>query len=255
VAVVLSVLACALSAAALWREAATPPVSAALPDSMTSQMRQLAAKIDALQGAVAQLEADRHEPAASAPRPTPERSVDPSPEFARRLDALEQEVAALEGQLKSSTSEQELAARKLAQAKLVDLRDAQRVATDRGASEKDKLAALRKLRGQKTDDGRDALTHDVILAMLDIAERSDTEDSRLDVYRNLHGASDPSVKESMLRALTQDSSAKVREKVADDIDTFLGDPLVQSALRDAADRDADLGVRAQAAKTLAGKGK
>jgi hypothetical protein len=89
--------------------------------------------------------------------------------------------------------------------------------------------------------------------MLDIAERSDNEESRLDFYRNLHGANDPAARDSMLRALTQDTSAKVREKVAQDIDTFVSDPLVQSALRDAAERDADLGVRARAAQTLAGK--
>jgi hypothetical protein len=44
----------------------------------------------------------------------------------------------------------------------------------------------------------------------------------------------------------------VRERAARDIDTFLPDPVVESALRLAADTDTDPGVRAQAQKTLAG---
>jgi hypothetical protein len=55
----------------------------------------------------------------------------------------------------------------------------------------------------------------------------------------------------MLRALANDPSAKVRMKVAQDINTFLSDAVVVNALRQAADYDSDQGVREQAGKTLA----
>jgi hypothetical protein len=89
--------------------------------------------------------------------------------------------------------------------------------------------------------------------MIDLAEHSENELNRVDAYRNLHGVNDRSLRDSMLRALAGDPSAKVREKVAQDIDTFLPDVGVESALRQAADGDPDAGVRAQALKTLSGR--
>jgi flagellar basal body-associated protein FliL len=252
-AVFLSVLACTLSGAALWRNADAHSIPAAAPGTNSIQAQQLARDMEKLQADVARLETNSNSTAGAETRPMPDRSTDPSPEIARRLDALEQEIAALQGQMNLLTSERELAARKITEAKLVELSDAQRVAMDRRASEKDRLAALNGLRGRQTADGQDARSHDVIVAMLDIAERSESEDSRLDVYRSLHGSDDPAVRDSMLRALTQDSSSKVRKKVAQDIDTYLDDPLVQSGLRRSADLDADLSVRAQAAETLSKK--
>jgi flagellar basal body-associated protein FliL len=251
--VFLSVLAGVLVGAALWRSADAHSTPAAAPGPGANQVQRLAKDLEKLQADVARLDADNHATAGVETRPVPDRSTDPSPEIARRLDALEQQIAALQGRMDQMPSEQELAARKLTEAKRIEVSDVQRVATDRSANEKDRLAALRGLRDTKTADGQDARSHDVIVAMLDIAEHSESEDSRLDVYRNLHGADDPAVRDSMLRALTQDSSSKVRKKVAQDIDTYLDDPLVQSGLRRTAESDADLSVRTQAAETLAKK--
>jgi outer membrane murein-binding lipoprotein Lpp len=252
-AVFLSVLACTLSGAVLWRSAGTHAIPDTVPGPSATEMTRLSGDVQKLQADVARLEADGQATAGVETRPVPDRSTDPSPEIARRLAALEQEIAALQGQVNLLTSERELAARKLTEAKPIEVSDAQRIATDRRASEKDRLAALSGLRFRKTADGQDARSHDVIVAMLDIAEHSESEDSRLDVYLNLHGADDPAVKDSMLRALTQDASVKVRKKVAQDIDAYLDDPLVQSGLRRTAENDADLSVRTQAAETLSKK--
>jgi len=195
------------------------------------------------------------EPARMEVKPAPPVDLDA---VASRIDGVTSRIDTLEekiDRLIQSTSDRELAARKLTEAAVIALKDAQRIATDQRATEKDRLAALATLRNQKTEDGKSAISHDVILGMLDIAERSESEDSRFDVYRNLHRIDDPAVRDSMLRALARDSSVKVRKKVAEDIDTFSSDPAVESALRTAADSDADAGVRAQALMTLAGSKK
>jgi hypothetical protein len=163
-----------------------------------------------------------------------------------RIDTLEAKIDLLI----DPSKEREQAGRKLAEAAQRGLKDSQRVAMDRRASEKDRIDAFQQLRNKQTEDGQDARSHDVILAMLDLAEHSDSEDSRMNVYRNLHGANDLAARDGMLWGLAHDPSPKVREKIAGDLDTFAGDSLVESALRVAADGDADGGVRARASKTM-----
>jgi hypothetical protein len=169
------------------------------------------------------------------------------PDLRKRLEDLEKSVAGLQRLSKENANPAQPA-----QAESPDLAKLQRQATDPSATEQEKLAALKALRGQKLD-GKDAISPEVVLAMLDLAERSQDERSRVDAYRNLHGVKDPALRDSMLRSLAGDPSAKVREKVAQDIDTFLPDVTVEGALRQAAEGDSDAGVRAAAQKTLAEK--
>ena len=126
----------------------------------------------------------------------------------------------------------------------------QRRILDPSTSDRHKIAALKALRGRQID-GQDARSHDVVVALLDLVDRAGDEDTRTDVYRNLHGVNDPALRDSMLRSLASDPSRQVREKAAEDIDTFLPDASVEAALRTAADTDPDDGVRSSALKTLA----
>ncbi len=252
VAVILSVLACVASGVALFRNSHAPSVSDALPDPIAIQVRELDGQLAQLRSDMARLEANYHESGSTRSSEVPAVAARPAPEIEARLAALELQYATIQKQLKDRAISGALEAQSLAAVKPTEPKEAQRIAMDVRASEKDRLAAFSALRNKKVD-GEDARSHDVILAMLDIAEHSDDENSRLDVYRNLHGANDPAARDSMLRALAGDPSARVRQKVAQDIDTFLADPLVQRGLRSAADTDTDAGVRGQALMTLSAK--
>jgi HEAT repeats len=248
VAVMLSLVACILSGVALFSGPTSPAVSAALPNSNSIQLNDLAAQISEIRA-----ELDRERQSREADHGTTRVSEDSprrlseDPEVLKRLEALESSYAALRRQLKQVNDVSSAST-----AEKPDLRDMQGVVTNRRASEKQKLEAMKALRNQKID-GQDALSRDVILPLIDIAEHSQDEESRLDVYRNLHGVNESALRDSMLRALANDPSAKVRQKVAQDIDTFLPDAQVEAALKQAADNDADSGVRGQALMTLARK--
>lgn len=246
-ALALSVLACVLAVVALLGSSAQPSRAAAAPQTDAAGIQQLADDWAQARNELERLmEAARAGAASqeSVERTPAQPSV--SPELTSRLAALEQSVASLQQQVQERAP-----AAKPPEAK-PSVEDARRIATDLRASEQERLAALQALRS-KMVDGRDARTSDVVLAMLDLAERSQDENTRNDVYRNLHGVNDNALRDSMLRALASDPSAKVRERAARDIDTFLADALVQSALRGAADNDADASVRSAALKTLASK--
>ncbi len=239
-AVVLSALACVMSGVALLGRPQTPVMAGAGQDPSAAQVQELGKQI-------AELRAEVERPAsAKLASPEPHTPREPlagpgtvPPDVQKRLTSLEESVAILLRQAKERP-----AAPKAAPGAERTPKELQLVATDPRANEQEKLAALKALRGT------DAITHDVMLAMIGVAEQSQDETVREDVYRNLHGEHDPSLRDSELRALASDPSAKVRKKVAQDIDTFLPDALVASALRQAADYDADPGVREQASKTL-----
>lgn len=209
----------------------------------------LHAEVARLDGLLDQLRVDlgvlRATPASARVEVDPAPPVDLRP-LSARIDALEESVA----QLLATASDEALAQRKEAEARQAIVRAAQRAAVDRDASEQSKIDALKRLRGHRTETGDDARTHEVITALLEVAEHSESEDSRLDVFRNLHGARDPALRDALMRALSRDPSVRVRKKVAEDLDTFLSDPLVDEALRIAAGSDIDGSVRDQAAETL-----
>jgi hypothetical protein len=227
----------------------------ALPMLSAAEFRSIMqAELTPLQGRLDQI-ARGVEASPMASAPAPERiEVKPPPQpppldlgpITSRIDTLEAKIDLLI----DPSKEREQAGRKLAEGARRGLKDSQRVAVDRRASEKDRVDAFSQLRNKQTEDGQDARSHDVILAMLDLAEHSDSEDSRMNVYRNLHGAKDPAARDGMVWGLAHDPSPKVREKIAGDLDTFAGDPQVDSALRQAYDNDADGSVRARAWKTM-----
>jgi hypothetical protein len=240
-----------------WHDRSSSPSAAAMGATDVGAITQLvqketAALRDQLDQARRDLEELRSkpEPARVEVAPTPHADADSS---AARIEALKERVDALEKKAERSAPAVVAFGPVTPEAKAATLRESTRIATDRAASEKDRRAALSQLRGMQTDDGKDARTHDVVLAMVEIAENSADEESRLDVYRNLHNSDDSAVKDSMVRALQKDASAKVREKVAQDVDCYLDDPLVESALQNAANSDADASVRNRALETLGKK--
>lgn len=242
VSIALSCTACAVAAVALSRSG-HPPVAASAAEPDDARIQAIACETAALRSDLDRF-ASRPLEASPSQRTMVEPTVLP-PELLKRLDGLEESVAALQRRRAEGAPRAEAAPNEPP-----DLVDARRRATDAAASEAERLAALRTLRGQKIA-GQNAISTDVLLSMLDLGEHSPNEATRTDVYRNLHRIVDPSLRDSMLRALTNDPSALVREQVAKDIDTFLPDPAVEAALRRAADGDPDPKVRAAALKTLA----
>jgi hypothetical protein len=248
----LSGLACVLAAVAATRGERAPAVASAAADPSVERWRQLSDQTAALRADLDRLAsaaregASPRQPMEKAPEVAPQPTSVP-PELLQRLSALEQSVAALQ-----RASQDRAPRAETARTDPTDLAEARRHATDLSASEENRLAALKMLRGQKWN-GQDARSGDVLLSMIDLAEHSASAANRLDAYRNLHGVNDPQLRDSMLRALAGDPDPRVREKVAQDIDTFLPDVGVENGLRQAADGDSDAGVRAQAVKTLAGR--
>ncbi len=132
----------------------------------------------------------------------------------------------------------------------VDLLAFQGTANDPAAPDEARLAALRALRGRRDAYGGDARDA-VALAMIELARTSADAAARADVWRQLHGVTDPALREPLLDALANDPVAKVREEAAETLDAFLPDAAVASALGAALKNDPDGGVRKQAAETLA----
>jgi hypothetical protein len=244
----LSGLACALAGMAWSRGEHVPAVVNAADDPNAERLQELADQTAALRAELDHLASARRDEL--SPRQPMERVPEQAsvpPEWLQRLTAIEQSVAALQRPSKEPKVRVEPTRRDP-----TDLTEARRRATDSLASEQERLAALKALRGLKVG-GQPAISRDVVLSMIDLAEHSEDASMREDVYRNLHGVKDSLLRDSMLRALASDPSPKVRQKVAQDIDTFLPDPVVENALRQAADGDLDPGVREQALKTLSGR--
>lgn len=232
--------------------AASSPTAADLEAIVKSHEAPLHEHVEQL---LRDVEALHRVPEPARTEATPPPKVDLAP-IAARLAALEQKLDALN----QTRMDQEAATKAfndsqkaVAESRARGLRECQRTAVNRNATEKERVAAFKALRDVTTEDGKPAMTHDVLVAIADIAENSPDEDVRLDVYRNMHRADDPAARDTMLHALTHDTSSKVRAKVAEDLDTFVDDPLVESALRTAADSDADSEVKRGALKALAEK--
>ncbi|TAJ24498.1 MAG: hypothetical protein EPO68_01325 [Planctomycetota bacterium] len=244
VALGISTIACALAGLSLATKASAP-ASVSAADPHAAQLLALANEVAALRGELQRIAATE----GNAPlEPAPQRTAtEPtaSPELLARLASLEASMAAL-----ARAQEPQPVAVRPASVQ-PEPSEARLTALDFGRSEAERLAALGKLRDM-TIDGRDARSREVVLAMLDLAERSPNEKTRDDVYRQLHGVKDDALRDAMLRSLAGDPSAKVRRRAAEDIDTFLPDPMVEAALRRAAETDADANVRAMALSTLSG---
>jgi hypothetical protein len=185
---------------------------------------------------------------AITPRPFAAESAEPGP-LADRLARLEERVAGL-------TDAARPAAPRPQSAPTPDPVDVQRtidlmtqIARNASASEKDRLEALRKLRGARLPDGTDARLG-VVEEMVRLAESSQNENVRADVWRQLSHVTDRSMLSPLLAALQNDASARVREEAAETLADFLPDESVRRALQHAADNDQNPKVRSQAFDSL-----
>lgn len=237
-----SILACAIGAAAFIRAGEHSMASAAgsHPDSerimsIESGVAGLRSDVDRLRSAP-KSESGSREPASG----TQDGSV--PKDVLDRLKALEDSLA----DLKRAPAIHD---RRDGAESAQDLAEKRRIATDPTADAQAKLAALRSLRGRRVE-GQDARTPDVVLSMIDLADHSDDATVRADVYRQLHGVNDRNLRDAMLRALQSDPDPAVRGQCAKDINSFLPDPLVVDALRNAADNDESPNVRREALDTL-----
>jgi len=127
-----------------------------------------------------------------------------------------------------------------------------RRANDPGIAERDRLDALRRLRGKRNADGTDARLA-AVQGMVELARYSENASTRADVWRQLSGVTDPGMRQALLDALRDDPSPEVREEAAETLADFLPDAAVQAALQWAADNDPDADVRAQAFESLGGR--
>ena len=127
--------------------------------------------------------------------------------------------------------------------------ESQEVATSSASSEQEKLAALRKLRFAKSNDG-DARTHEVIVAMIALANTTKHSSVRADVFRQLDGVTDPILEEVLLDALANDQDASVRSEAAETLAHYRSSARVAKALSIAMKGDASSDVRNQARRSL-----
>lgn len=120
-----------------------------------------------------------------------------------------------------------------------------------GASEAQKLEALRKLRWNKRTDGTEARL-EVLDDMIRLAQTSAAGATRADVWRQMSKVTDARLRQPLLDALAFDTHAKAREEAAETLADFMPVGTVEAALRAASTNDADEGVRKQAKESLAG---
>ncbi|SRR5258705_7478213 len=235
----LSLLACALAVLALTRGSQPTVQASADPGPDAERVRELTDQTVALRADLDRFaRASRDTSALRQPMETEPEPASVPPDLVQRLTSLEESLAALQRRSKERGAREPL-----------DPAEAQRRARDPRASEDERIEALTALR-RSSIGGKDGRSPDVVLAMIDLAEGSSNEGTRRTVYANLHGVTDRSLRDSMLRALAGDPSPRVREKVAEDFGTFLPDVEVERALRQAADGDADAKVRERALETL-----
>ncbi len=127
--------------------------------------------------------------------------------------------------------------------------DSQKMATSPESTEQEKLAALRRLRFADSREG-DARTHEVIVAMIDLAKTTGDSRVRADVFRQLDGVTDPVLEEVLLDSLTNDPDAGVRSEAAETLAHYRSSARVSKALSRAMDGDASSHVRTQARRSL-----
>jgi len=240
---ILSVTALAASILAIARPHDSPVVAAQPLSGDDDSSPELSRKLAELQSRLEALSAAPNDFSTRSPAAeSPLAHAAAIAELQKRVSDLETAIAALQ-RLAS-------APRQIADEPVnPDVVAARNVILDPRASDKAKIAAMRALRGVKIN-GQDALSHDLVLALLGIVDRSADPRARRDVYMNLHRINDPSLRDAMLSSLVNDPDPSVREKVAEDIDSFLPDPAIEAALHSAADSDPSDGVRSHARRTL-----
>jgi hypothetical protein len=241
---ILSLVAVVVATIAVMRRSDPPIVQPTGGDVRDREIRELSDQIAELRVKIEGLNRAPLDTSARQP------AVEATPTAPADLTALDKRLTDLEAAVLHNKAEHWTARDVLS---TEDLLSARRTALDHRATDQQKLDALKILRRGHQIDGQPAISHDVVLAMLDVVNHSADESVRTFVYANLHGVNDPVVRDAMLRDLANDPSAQVREKIAGDINTFSTDPAVQDALRLAAANDPDASVRQAASATLAWK--
>jgi HEAT repeat protein len=168
-----------------------------------------------------------------------------------RVAELERQLESLRGERKLTSTQANVSVR---QAEVLGgtgkgIEDWVAVAKSGVATEEEMLAALRALRMGRYADGRDPRL-DVLQEMIRLGESSQDEAARADVWRQLSRVKDPSLLQPLLRALSSDPSAKVREEAAETLGDFLPDASARNALQFAAENDASPDVRSQCYESL-----
>ncbi len=252
-------------------------VEALSPAASTRDLEEARAEVRELRG---RLEAVESRPAPQAPAspPLPAPAPGPDPAVRDRLASQDRRIAALEksladvkeraaagpgdaardGETAAQREEREARAREgreqLERAKrAVEELESQvaalrKRALDRSLAESDRLVALGKLRFLPK-----GIDREVVAGMIAFFRESTEPATRDAILRELHGTKDPELKALFLDALRTDEDEKVRERAARDIDTWLDDREVRTALQDARDSDASPRVRQAAGRTLQSK--
>jgi RNA polymerase sigma factor (sigma-70 family) len=109
---------------------------------------------------------------------------------------------------------------------------------------RDRVKALGELRDR---NGRDA---QVAAAMATLARSTTDSTIRADIFRQLSGMKDPTLKPVLIEALKQDASDEVRGEAAETLAAYGDDPAVVALLTEVSRADADSDVREQAVEAL-----
>jgi hypothetical protein len=220
----------------------------------TVHLAAIESRITRIEDALAGLR-DRS-PASIAPRPI-DPDVEEKGTMAARLDKLEGAVAQLADSMRPGATpkaprDTAPSARDPAVAKAIDAW----VETARNASmaEQDRLVALRSLRGKQLPDGTDARLP-VVEDMVRLAETSNDAATRADVWRQLSHVTHRSMLAPLLAALQNDAAPNVREEAAETLADFLPDDNVRRALLHAAENDQSPKVKSQAWDSLGARGR
>jgi hypothetical protein len=226
-------LVCA-AAALLLRNASPPPATAEL-----QPIRDELARLTHLVGEA--MKARDHQPAAAS-APAGE-TVSQDGVTIRQVHewawGLEQRLVQLEHHLADALPGGNTSAEPPA-----DVAQARQAALNVNASAEERLAALRTLRTA------DARSSEIVQAMLQLQANSQDPAVRADIFRQLSGVKDATLKPPLINALLKDAHPKVREEAAETMAPFLADPYIRSALASAAQNDIDEKVKAQARETL-----
>jgi hypothetical protein len=235
---VLALVALACAVAALFFRTAPPPSATAELQPIREELARLTRLVDKAMKA-----RDQQPAAASVPAG---ETVSQDGVTIRQVHewawGLEQRLVQLEQSLQQALPNGNPSA-----APPPDVAQARQAALNVNASAEERLAALRTLRTA------DARSSEVVEAMLRLQANSQDPAVRADIFRQLSGVKDATLKPPLINALLKDAHPKVREEAAETMAPFLTDPYIRSALTSAAQNDTDEKVKAQARETLEGR--
>ena len=204
-------------------------------------------RIDRLEAKVELLEltpapAAPHLPVAEVPSRVEVVRVDHGPEQAKRIDDLDARVRRLE----QVAAAQPLGHEDPRLAHVPHKDEAVRVILDPASDVAQKMKAHEALRSVP-----DAYSPAMVAELLRIGTTNPDGAVRAQVWCFLDGQSKLSaIVAPLVRTLQADGDARAREEAADTLGSYLDDPIVEPALRQAANGDASERVRAKAARTL-----